>query len=165
MTEAGLTQGGFYRHFESKKELIAEASEAAYAHIFAVNEKAVAGKSAPEAIDTMVRLYLYQHQMTETICLCPMANLASELPHADDQVKSVVNVGYQRMVANLGALMQQLGIADYMAVADATVSTMVGAVTISRIAHTEKSECAVLENAYNTIKLLLASAPRTSAPA
>jgi TetR/AcrR family transcriptional regulator, transcriptional repressor for nem operon len=165
MTEAGLTQGGFYRHFESKKELIAEASEAAYAQIFAVSEKAVAGKSTREAIDTMVRLYLYQHQMMDTVCLCPMANLASELPHADYQVKSVVNVGYQRMVANLGVLMQRLGIADYMALADATVSTMVGAVSISRIALTGASERAVLENAYNTINLLLASAPRSSAPA
>jgi TetR/AcrR family transcriptional repressor of nem operon len=165
MKKAGLTQGGFYRHFESKEQLIAEASEAAYEQIFAVAEKAVAGKDARQALDTIVQSYLYQRQMTDPTCLCPLANLGSELPHADDQVKAVVNVGHRRMVTYLGALIQQLGIANYMAVADAAFSTMVGAVTISRIALTGMSERAVLENAYDSINLLLASAPRTSVPA
>ena len=104
MKKAGLTQGGFYRHFESKEQLIAEASEAAYEQIFAVAEKAVAGKDARQALDTIVQSYLYQRQMTDPTCLCPLANLGSELPHADDQVKAVVNVGHRRMVTYLGEI-------------------------------------------------------------
>ena len=45
MQAAGLTQGGFYRHFRSKEQLIVEASKAANEHMFAAFAQAVAGRA------------------------------------------------------------------------------------------------------------------------
>ncbi|MDB5851003.1 MAG: TetR family transcriptional regulator [Rhodoferax sp.] len=158
MKEAGLTQGGFYRHFESKEQLIAEASEEAFNQIDAVLGLAVAGMGPRQAFDTIVRKYLRQRQGTGP--LCPLASLGSELPHSDAQVRAIVNIAHQRMVANLSALLRQLDMAEPAAVADAVVSTMLGAVTIARLAQTDASAESILDNAEHTIGLLLRSSPR-----
>jgi TetR/AcrR family transcriptional repressor of nem operon len=158
MAAAGLTQGGFYRHFDSKEQLIAEASEAAFDQIFEMLGKEVAGMPPRDALDTVVRIYLYQRQADDPIYLCPLASLGSELPHADEHVRAVVNVGYQRMVGYIGGLVQQLNIADSLGVADAIVSTMLGAVTVSRLALTEASAKTILGNAQKTVNLLLQAA-------
>jgi TetR/AcrR family transcriptional repressor of nem operon len=165
MKEAGLTQGGFYRHFVSKEQLIAEASEEAFNRINEMLGQAIAGMGPKEALDTIVRIYLHQRQGTGPLCLCPLASLVSELPHADDQVKAIVNIGYQRMVGYLGGLIQQMNIAEPLAVADAVVSTMLGAVTIARLAMTETSAETILGNAQRTITLLLDSSPKVSVSA
>src|SRR5206468_1896277 len=45
MVAAGLTAGGFYRHFESKEQLVAEANALAFQELFAMFDTAVAGKA------------------------------------------------------------------------------------------------------------------------
>lgn len=163
MTAAGLTQGGFYRHFESKEHLIAEASEEAYDQLYEMLGKEVAGMSPRDTLDTIVHTYLYQRQAKNAEFLCPLAHLGSELPHADEHVKAIVNSGYQRMVGYIASLVQQLGIADHVSIADAIVSALLGAVIISRLALTEASTRSVLASAQNTVNIILESAPKTRA--
>ena len=157
MEAAGLTQGGFYRHFESKEQLVAEASEAAYERIFEALGKQVANLSPREAIGQVVHLYLYQRTVKNPDHLCPLAHLGSELPNADERIRSVVNAGFQRMVGFLAGLAQQLKIANSMALADAIAATMLGAVMMARVAVTEASASAVLANAERTIDLMVQS--------
>lgn len=158
MAAAGLTQGGFYRHFESKEQLIAEASEAAFDQTFAMIRDKVAGLAPQATLDRFVHMYLYQRLENNQEYLCPMAHLASELPHADEHVKAIVNSGYQRMVGFIAGLVQQLHVADNLGVADAIVSTMLGAVTISRLALTDASAKVVLANAQKTVNLIVRAA-------
>jgi TetR/AcrR family transcriptional repressor of nem operon len=165
MVAAGLTQGGFYRHFESKEQLIAEASEAAFDQAFEAIGKVVAGMAPQEALDKVVHIYLYQRQTKDTTYLCPLASLGSELPHADEHVKAIANGSYKRMVGFIAGLTQQLNVADYAGVADAIVSTMLGAVTIARLALTDASAEAILANAQNTINILLQSSQKAGTPA
>src|SRR5437764_1715220 len=46
MKEAGLTHGGFYGHFSSKDDLIAEASARALTHSLALFRKVAEGRAA-----------------------------------------------------------------------------------------------------------------------
>lgn len=163
MAAAGLTQGGFYRHFESKEQLVAEASEVAFDQIFEMIDDSISGMAPREAFDTIVQIYLYQRQGKDPVYLCPLASLGSELPHSDEHLKAVVNVGHTRMVSYVGALLQQLGLRDPHSVADAIVSTLLGAVTVSRIALTAASGRSILENARKTVTLILESAPTVEA--
>lgn len=165
MAAAGLTQGGFYRHFESKEHLIAEASEEAYDQLYEMLGKKVAGMSPRDTLDTIVHMYLYQRQAKNNEFLCPLAHLGSELPHADAHVKAIVNSGYQRMVGYIASLVQQLGIADHVSIADAIVSALLGAVIVSRLALTEASTKAVLVSAQNTVNIILTAAPKIPAAA
>lgn len=157
MTAAGLTQGGFYRHFESKEALLVEAAECAYDKIIAMVANIVTGKTPRESLDAIVHIYLYQHYL-KNASLCPIANLGSEISHADDQLKAVVNVGYTRMASYMAALLQQLQVRENIAVADAIVATLVGAVTVSRLSLTVASAKNVLASAQKTVNMMVDAA-------
>lgn len=79
MSAAGLTQGGFYRHFESKEQLIAEANQVAFDQLMDMFDKTAEGIPPGDAIATIVRLYLRQLRSNEPSHMCPLANLCSEL--------------------------------------------------------------------------------------
>lgn len=157
MEAAGLTQGGFYRHFESKEQLVVEASEVAYDRTFDMLVKQVADLPPREAIARVVHLYLHQRMVKNADYLCPMAHLGSELPNADERIKAVANAGFKRLVGFLAGLAQQLRVTSSMALADAIAATMLGAVIMARMAITPASASAVLANAESTIDLMVQS--------
>src|SRR5436309_11486102 len=57
MKEAGLTHGGFYGHFGSKEELIAEASDRALAQSLARWDKLMA-RAPDDALSAIAKAYL-----------------------------------------------------------------------------------------------------------
>ena len=57
MREAGLTHGGFYRHFGSRDDLVEEAVEAALAH-GSKRAEAAARQGGSEALATTIDAYL-----------------------------------------------------------------------------------------------------------
>lgn len=158
MVAAGLTQGGFYRHFESKEQLIAEANAAAFRELFAMFDAVTAGKSPHDALDTIVNIYLYQLHAEEVIYLCPLANLGSELCHSDDRVKAVIGDGYAGLVKLFASHLMRMDVADYVGVAEAIVATIVGAVSLSRLTVEPASTMAILANARNTVNFLVHNA-------
>jgi TetR/AcrR family transcriptional repressor of nem operon len=164
MVAAGLTQGGFFRHFRSKGQLVAEANGAAFGQLMDMFERAIAGKPPGEALDTIVSLYLHQLQGKDPAYLCPLANLGSELRHADEQVKATTVDGYERLVRLIAQQTQQLGIAGHADVANSIVSTLVGAVTLSRLAPDPGTEETILLNAQNVVRVLLQCSPQANVP-
>lgn len=156
MAAAGLTPGGFYRHFESKEQLIAEASSAASAELLDVFLAATAGKPPREALDIIVTLYM--HQSEELSALCSLASLGSELRHSDQRIRQIAMDGYHRMVDFVSEQTRQLGLPDHASVADAVVSAMVGAVTIARLATDAATAKTILDNARDVVHGLLHAA-------
>jgi TetR/AcrR family transcriptional repressor of nem operon len=164
MVAAGLTQGGFYRHFGSKEQLVAEANGAAFGQLMDMFERAVAGKPPREALDAIVSSYLHQLQSEDPAYLCPLANLGSELRHADEQVKATTVDGYERVVRLIAQQTQQLGIAGHADVAKAIVYTLMGAVTLSRLAPDPEAVEAIVLNAQNVVRVLLQCSPQANVP-
>ncbi|MCS0659306.1 TetR/AcrR family transcriptional regulator [Massilia terrae] len=165
MVAAGLTQGGFYRHFRSKEHLIAEASAAAFDDTMAEFEQAVSGKSPREAIAIIVHHYLFQLQAEDNNRLCPLSTLSSELRHSNDEVKAVILNGYSRLVKFLASFMMRLDVDDYLGLASSVVSIMVGAVSVSALAVEKDAANNILTNAEKTIGQLIDSAARQARPA
>jgi TetR/AcrR family transcriptional repressor of nem operon len=155
MVAAGLTQGGFYRHFESKEQLVAEANAAAFLELFAMFDAATAGKSPKEALDTIIHIYLYQLHAEEVVYLCPLANLGSELRHADERVRAVAGEGYAGLVKLIASHLMRMDVADYVGVAEAIVAIIVGAVSLSRLTVEPATTKAILANAQNTVNFLV----------
>jgi len=74
MAEAGLTHGGFYRHFDSRDELVAEAVESALAHgSKRTNAAAEAGGTA--ALAAIIDGYLSRLHRDEPETGCAVAAL------------------------------------------------------------------------------------------
>src|SRR6516165_1556230 len=121
MKAAGLTHGGFYKHFESKDQLVAEAT--------ALAVDAVIARMAMEAEPTKsaaVAAYLSTGHRDDPASGCPLAAIGSELARADTKTREAATKGFERLVAIL-AVKSKSEHARRRALA--AVSTMIGAVT------------------------------------
>ncbi|WP_413459278.1 TetR/AcrR family transcriptional regulator [Herbaspirillum huttiense] len=159
MSACGLTQGGFYRHFTSKEHLVADASAVAFDYLQGRLDELTSGKPPREALQQIVHAYLRQHQAGDGRLLCPLANLSTELGHADQQVKEVITAGYSRLVKLIAAPLMRLDYQDYIGLAESIVSILVGAVSLLRMADDEALADSITANAENTVQLLLQGAP------
>lgn len=155
MAVLGLTIGGFYRHFQSKEQLVAESIGTAFEQLLTFFDTLAAGKSPRAAIDLIVQCYLRQHLEAEAIMLCPMANLSSELRYADDSTKAAITEAYSRFVKMFASYLIRLDYGDYISLAKSIVSVIVGAVSLSRLTAEPELAAAILENAQKTVSLIL----------
>jgi TetR/AcrR family transcriptional regulator, transcriptional repressor for nem operon len=95
MNEAGLTHGGFYRHFSSKDELIAISTLRAVSETVGKWQK-IADQATGDRLEAVVHSYLSlrHHDHPETGCL--VAALGGELSHQPPSVKdAATNAGRQ----------------------------------------------------------------------
>src|SRR6202161_2023504 len=76
MRAAGLTHGGFYKHFESKDQLVAEACAEAVETIIGV-------MTAQPTINAAVAAYLSARRRDNPASGCPLAAIGSELSRSD----------------------------------------------------------------------------------
>ena len=155
MAAAGLTPGGFYRHFESKEQLIVEANSAAFGRLVEMFETETAGKPNGEALEIIVWRYLNQSQVEGNTFRCPLSMNGGELSHCEPKVRAVALSGYQRMVELIANRVTHVSKAEAVAIAGGVVSTMVGAVTMANLASTKNAVNAILSNAHGVIRTLL----------
>ena len=147
MAGAGLTVGGFYRHFDSKEQLIAETNRAAFHRLLTMLENETAGKPPAAAVERIVSLYLGQTQGKDKTYLCPLSMLGGELSHGDAQVRNTAMDGYQGLAGLLADRLTHLTKPRALTVARGIVSTMVGAVTLAGIAPDKVTANAILSAA------------------
>jgi TetR/AcrR family transcriptional regulator, transcriptional repressor for nem operon len=152
MAGASLMPGGFYRHFQSKNQLIAEASGTAFDQAYAMLEGETTGKSPSEAVERIVSVYLGQTQAEGKPYLCPLAMLGAELRHSDPQVRAIAIDGYQRIVQLIANHLTDQTRRGALITASGIVSTLVGAVTLAEIAPDAAMASAILRNAKVLIK-------------
>src|SRR5690349_6359273 len=83
MKEAGLTHGGFYAHFPSRDALLVEALESAGRDSAARLAQATAPRRArgASALRALLESYLSEAHLHAVDEGCPVAALASEVPH------------------------------------------------------------------------------------
>ena len=86
MRDAGLTQGSFYKHFESKDELYGVA-ERSFPEIADCLTQA-AEHSKPGMAWKALKAYLSPEHCDHVDCGCPLAALGPELARADKAMKS-----------------------------------------------------------------------------
>ena len=131
MAAAGLTHGGFYRHFESKDELIAEACAAAIDSVATMY--AAVPKSGRNGLEAVAARYLSKDHRDGRSRGCPFASLGSELARADKNTRAVATDGLLKIVDTLAQHFK--GTRPDVAKRQALValSTMIGALTLSRM--------------------------------
>ena len=132
MAAAGLTHGGFYRHFQSKDQLVAEAYAAGMNSIVA-RADAAASQSESNGLDAIIESYLAAAHRDDRAGGCPLAGSGSELARADNETRATVSEGILRFVDVLARRARRRN--SELAKSDAlfVLSALVGAVTLSRI--------------------------------
>src|SRR5262245_41150792 len=94
MKAAGLTHGGFYRHFASKEQLVAEACSAAIATMTERMGSSASRKRGRKGLETAVADYLSTEHRDNPRDGCPLAALGSEMARADTQTRAAATTGF-----------------------------------------------------------------------
>jgi TetR/AcrR family transcriptional regulator, transcriptional repressor for nem operon len=131
MQAANLTHGGFYRHFESKDALAAEAIAAAFDdHVRGLGTNIE--KLGPEAaVEDYVGDYLTRRHLTRPGFGCPMAALGGDGAREAKVVQEAFAGGTRKLIDRLAAA-QTGAPAERRAAAIRLLATIVGAVVMSR---------------------------------
>jgi TetR/AcrR family transcriptional repressor of nem operon len=143
MTAAGLTHGGFYRHFQSKDQVVAEACGAAIDGLISELEEVADNRG----FDAIVGHYLSAHHRDALDQSCPYAALGSELVRSNDQVRAIATQGLERVIGVLAAQSESGNSESERARALVAMSTMMGALTLSRMASHPALSAEILETA------------------
>ncbi len=133
MKAAGLTHGGFYGQFESKEQLEAEASRAAFARTWKRWQGALAAE--PDApLQAVASFYLTKAHRDHPETGCAFAALAGDAARSGPDVKAEFESGLESKVALLEEALISSGASPEEARtrALATVSTLVGALVLAR---------------------------------
>ncbi|MGF6767925.1 TetR/AcrR family transcriptional repressor of nem operon [Paraburkholderia sp. GAS199] len=126
MSAAGLTPGGFYRHFSSKDHLVAEACAAGMeSTLDAIDASANAGE---RAFIEHFQAYLSDKNRRDCLGECPLIAMGSELARADTETRRAATNGYREIITS----MAEKGATDDGAAMFA-FSALLGALTMSRI--------------------------------
>jgi TetR/AcrR family transcriptional repressor of nem operon len=133
MRDAGLTHGGFYKHFASKDELLMESLSEAFQEI--ADRLVQAGEqSQPEtAWKAIVKAYLSPEFCDHTEYGCPLPALAPELARADKTMKAQIFEELKKYKSRMLPFMPGQRTADKERAFFSIFSTMIGAIEIARM--------------------------------
>jgi TetR/AcrR family transcriptional regulator, transcriptional repressor for nem operon len=129
MDAAGLTHGGFYKHFSSKNQLVGEAIEKGMEAI----KGSMEGPRANRSLDDTVGEYLSKRHRDDSEGACPLASLGSELRRAENSTRQVASKAVEQIVSIIEAYLTGLSPKDARSFAHAIVAAMVGGMMLSRI--------------------------------
>jgi TetR/AcrR family transcriptional repressor of nem operon len=129
MKSAGLTHGGFYKHFQSKDELVAEALEEGLENSFQAIEHA----AGERAIAKFISEYLSPDHRDNFDNACPLPALGAELWRAGGKTRQKASEGVLRFVSLVERRLKDLPAKDRKSRAHAIVASLVGSMMLSRI--------------------------------
>jgi len=101
MTGAGLTHGGFYRHFGNKDALTEAALDAAFEQILGALDARLKSDTPPGALAGFKDLYLSEAHVGHPGLGCPIAAIAGEVARGTMALKQVFGKGVERLVARM----------------------------------------------------------------
>lgn len=127
MDEAGLTHGGFYRHFESRNDLVAEAIDTALAQGSA-RVQAAAKLGGPEALAAIIDGYLSRLHRDRPDTGCAVAALPTDIARTDPRARAA----YSRQVRTYIDLLAELTPARDADEAYLILAALVGALALAR---------------------------------
>jgi len=124
MKSAGLTHGGFYSHFASKEDLMAQACARAL--------QGSVQKWKERSLPQIVESYLSQRHRDNPGAGCALASLAGDIPRQGGAVRRAVTEGVRSLVEVLAGLVPGKSAAARRRKALAIYSSLVGAVVLAR---------------------------------
>jgi TetR/AcrR family transcriptional repressor of nem operon len=133
MKDAGLTHGGFYKHFGSKDDLLLESLREGFREIEETLAHAAEQSPSGEAWKAIVRTYLSLELCEHPERGCPLAALSPELARADKKMKPQIVAELVNYKSRMLPFMPGQRSTDKERAFFAIFSTMIGAVELARM--------------------------------
>lgn len=151
MKGAGLTQGAFYKQFASKEDLAARASKRAFDEAAKRWEDSVA-ENPEDPLGAMLELYLSTGHRDEIMDGCPIVALGADASRQSNEVKAPFEAGIRGLIESLGRLIEESDDQRVNSNAMAVLSTMTGAVILSRAVNDKALSEQILRAAAESIR-------------
>jgi len=148
MKEAGLTHGGFYRHFGSRDDMVAEVVERAMASGRKALDRMTRDKGERhDVLAGLIDFYLSAAHRDSLPTSCPVTALARDVARSNDRARRA----YTQSVAAFLDLFTRLAVGDRPKVRRAkavgALSTLVGALSLARAVNDERLSAEILKSA------------------
>lgn len=124
MAAAGFTHGGFYKHFGSKADLIAETAE------YGLSQSITQSKSVD--IRDFVTQYLSREHRDSRSDGCTMAALGGDAARQTDEIKSAFELGIENLLSSIECVDTDGNQANDRSAKLNLLSHLVGALVLSR---------------------------------
>jgi TetR/AcrR family transcriptional repressor of nem operon len=152
MADAGLTNGAFYAHFDSKDELVAT--------VVADQLREQREGYSALSLEEIVRDYLSIQHRGDTEGGCPSAALLDEIARSSDAVKRAYTDGQVAIIDDVAARLAPDDPQSARVQALGVFASMVGTLQVSRALADPRLADEVLEQGINNALALLGSGPQ-----
>ena len=163
MKGAGLTQGAFYKQFASKDDLAARASRRALESA-SRRWSAAAAANPQDPLGAVIAFYLSMEHRAERMDGCPIVALGSDAARQGVDVKASFEAGIREYLEMLGCWVGEADGEEPNGKAMAILSTMVGAVVLSRAVNDERLSKQFLQAAAKGVLMGLSAGDPQQGP-
>ncbi len=151
MKEAGLTVGGFYKHFRSRDELVGEAVQSAFGGIKRrLDDDVKAGRSP--SYGKMVDDYLTEEHRDNPGTGCAFSALTAEIARGDERTREIASEQIRKTFEVIGGLLPGKDNRAARSKAILTFSAMVGAMSLARAVPDETLSREILKSVAEELK-------------
>jgi TetR/AcrR family transcriptional repressor of nem operon len=151
MKEAGLTVGGFYKHFDSRDDLVAEAVNSEFGGWKRRVDAAQSGGPAM-SYEMLIDDYLNQAHRDDPGTGCVFSALAPEMARSDKRTRALASEQIRNDIQLLAGLLPAEDKGAARARAILTFSALVGAMSLARAASDEALSQEILETVAKYLK-------------
>ena len=152
MESAGMTAGGFYSHFRSKRRLLVEALDRAFDDSGSRVRAALERREGAKWPMSFANFYLSSRHRDSVERGCPMPALAADVARVDPRARDVFEKHLRRRLAAVGA---GLGASsDDNSKAIATVALCLGGLMLARAVKDTTFSDQILESCRTALPLL-----------
>lgn len=159
MKDVGLTHGGFYAHFDSRADLLAEAADRAGADGVEGLSRVAASAPPEKALMALIDAYLSREHLESPDSGCPIAAAGTEVARQEPAVRRAATRRTKELVGLIERQMPNWGQPGSHEQALAILSCLVGSLVIARASDDEQFSKSVRVASREFLKRALEQSP------
>jgi TetR/AcrR family transcriptional repressor of nem operon len=159
MAKAGLTHGGFYAHFKSKDDFVAQAIGQMFEESGGQLNWALDGRPPAEGLSVYLDFYLSAAHRDTRTAGCPLPFLAADAPRLSAPSRERYAQGVARLESRLAAVLTGMGHPGATVLAGSALAEMVGALGLARAEPDPERSDAILTRSRESLKRRLGLEP------
>src|SRR5438128_215299 len=163
MKEAGLTVGGFYKHFDSRDDLVAEAVSSAFG-TWKRQVDAAASGGPPLTYVKLIDNYLNEAHRDDPGTGCAFSALAPEIARSDKRTRALTTEQVRNDIQLIAALRPAKDKRTARSRAILTFSALVGAMALARAVSDEALSREILKTVAELLKNLASTQRVVNSP-
>jgi TetR/AcrR family transcriptional repressor of nem operon len=153
MAAAGLTHGGFYKHFESKEQVVEESIALCLESLIESWHRTLSTAPPNRGLQSAIKEYLSIDHRDNVADGCPLSALGGEMARSGVAVRETATTGFLKMVDLIAGQLEGRTPAAARREALWIMSTMIGALTMARVVTDPEVSASILREARKHLAL------------